>query len=983
MAVIQLGYEIEGTGKVFNTKAVESVDCNYINWTSNTADSTFINSRQLKYVTNLNPNITTMFKTFEGCSNFTSLDAFPPNVVNMESAFQNCTSLTLLPDIPNTVTRMVNTFRNCTNMTSIPTIPESVTNLMYAFSDCTSLKYAINIGTSAVSMSGAFRNCTNLMRVGTLPSTLQYMTGTFYNCPNLTSSPALPNTVLNLGSTYQHCTALVAAPVIPNNVRNMQSTFADCTKLINAPTLPNSITELDSTFSGCSNLTNAGTIPSSITNLHNTYTACTSLVNMPGIPPSVTTMESTFEGCINLANIQSIPPSVTSMYRTFKGCTSFVNDIIIASKEITNAVECFADTTAMKNVFISFNYADSTERTKTYNAFIAAGYQEDGSVNGVRLRNVDVANVTIRQVPTDAIVTLNATGYTQGLNTITVKKGTPVSYKVERYGYEPVPSSGMITVTPTTDQVIDVALTKTNFTITIETDQPDVTIEFTVGSTTTTASSISVPYETVVNWKASKSGYFTQTGSIEADQDQTLILTMIKTHYTVTINPVPSDATVTLTCGSTTTTNHSIVAPYMGSVHWKVEKEGYNTREGDITDIQHDTIEEIILVDPSAEIYINSNTPITSTWTVPKDGIYEIIAVGAGGGGSTSSVNIKHRKYTGLLSHLRAKYTYEQAVMSASGGSGAMSRTYYRFKRGQVFEYRIGAGGAKAHTTADNAGVLRAGDGQSTYLADLVVAGGGTGGLTKASDSSAIREAGTGGTPAQTGYMSLKQAVNGKIGSTKTNSETAVGGASVYSNYGAGGDAQGTVEGSTSVKNGGNGYLKITLIANDPLYERNTSGQEPVTINYPGVYDITIVGAGGGGQYSWATAIAFRANGGSGGLITGQTRLTAGTYTAKVGAGGAGHGGFNWHTGDDGGKSSFGENIAYGGKGAARTEGGAGGSTEIKNTGLTGSPGVKGDTTNRYGNYGGGGAGIYGLGDYNSHAYPGNSGYIKISWVGE
>ena len=32
MAEIRLGYEIEGIGKIFNTKAVESVDCNYIKW---------------------------------------------------------------------------------------------------------------------------------------------------------------------------------------------------------------------------------------------------------------------------------------------------------------------------------------------------------------------------------------------------------------------------------------------------------------------------------------------------------------------------------------------------------------------------------------------------------------------------------------------------------------------------------------------------------------------------------------------------------------------------------------------------------------------------------------------------------------------------------------------------------------------------------------------------------------------------------------
>lgn len=56
----------------------------------------------------------------------------------------------------------------------------------------------------------------------------------------------------------------------------------------------------------------------------------------------------------------------------------------------------------------------------------------------VWLKYVDALSYTftINPVPSDSIVTLIASGYTQSGNTITVKQGTEVSWKVEKEGYQ-------------------------------------------------------------------------------------------------------------------------------------------------------------------------------------------------------------------------------------------------------------------------------------------------------------------------------------------------------------------------------------------------------------------------------------------------------------------------------------------------------------------------------------------------------------------
>ena len=213
------------------------------------------------------------------------------------------------------------------------------------------------------------------------------MFNAFYNCNNLTSITNINQNVTNMSRTFQSCSNLVNVPVIPNSVTDMSSTFEECASLVNAPVIPNSVTDMYYTFFYCISLVNAPVIPNSVTDMYYTFCYCIRLVNAPVIPNSVTDMYGTFHSCSNLVNVPVIPNSVTHMVSTFNGCSNLTGNIFIQSENITNASGCFTGQ-PQKNVYIPFTYENGVN-TKTYNAFIDAGYKTDGSVNGVYLKDAN------------------------------------------------------------------------------------------------------------------------------------------------------------------------------------------------------------------------------------------------------------------------------------------------------------------------------------------------------------------------------------------------------------------------------------------------------------------------------------------------------------------------------------------------------------------------------------------------------------------
>lgn len=167
---------------------------------------------------------------------------------------------------------------------------------------------------------------------------------------------------------------------IPWKDNSMFQAFFGCSNLTQVSNINNNVTNLDGAFAN-TNISTAPNIPDGVTNMDYTFGRCTSLTNISALPSSVVNMDSTFIGCSSLVNAPVIPSGVTNMYYTFNDCRKLTGNIIINSSVVTNAKSCFGNTTLAKYVYIPYN-------STTYNTFIAEGYDEVGTKEGVYLRDL-------------------------------------------------------------------------------------------------------------------------------------------------------------------------------------------------------------------------------------------------------------------------------------------------------------------------------------------------------------------------------------------------------------------------------------------------------------------------------------------------------------------------------------------------------------------------------------------------------------------
>jgi len=635
MARIINAWNISSYHNIFeDARTVVNVNCNNIAWIDNSAVNAFANCRNLASVTGLNNQIN-----------------------NVDFCFYNCRNLINVNSLPNSVNHLDQTFAYCTKIQTVPEIPVKVTNLYYTFDSCENLSTTPVLPPNLIKMDSTFINCTSLTTPPEIPHSVNYMYQAFCNSGLITGANITNNNV-NLTKTYYNSRQLQDGGTLPK-VSTLPQTYDFCTNLTNAPVIPNSVTALPHTFQSCYALENAPTIPASVTNMTSTFAECTSIVNMPAIPNSVIDMQSTFSQCSKLSNLIAIPLSVRNMYRTFNACTNLPQSIMILSKDITNAVECFAGTdNKQKNVFLPFQYLNNTY-TPTYNAFVAAGYSTvDYSRDNTRIHDMDIANVSIYPIPSDANIVFNATGYTQSGHMITVRKkseefpsGVLVNWNVNHWGYEPQEGS----LIPERDTRIDIILQRVPFTLTVNVTPADAILTLTADGYEQVDNHISVLYETTIHYKIEKEGYFTQEGDIVLYDDMTLDADLIRTHYNVTITPLTSGSTVVITCEGAQQQGNSIIAPYLGTVTWSVSKSGYYTASGTLTEIMNDEEIRIALVSTS-NVIKSSKTPGTySSINLPNDGFYEITLIGGGGGtastgkggGSNSGSNDVHAAVEG------------------------------------------------------------------------------------------------------------------------------------------------------------------------------------------------------------------------------------------------------------------------------------------------------------------------------------------------
>ena len=208
------------------------------------------------------------------------------------------------------------------------------------------------------------------------------------------------------------------------------------------------------------------------------------------------------------------------------------------------------------------------------------------------------ATLTISSTPSDAVITINGTVQ----NSITVTKGTSVTWSVTKTGY--TTQSGTETISTNTTKVITLVITTHTFSITSTPSDATITINGTVQS------SVTIDYGSSVTWSVVKTGYITQSNTQTITSDTSLSINLISEEapkYTLIVSPTPTDATVTLNG----TVQSSINIAEGSIVNWSVSKTGYVTQSGTET-VTADKTLTITLVEQTYTFTITA-TPSSAT----------------------------------------------------------------------------------------------------------------------------------------------------------------------------------------------------------------------------------------------------------------------------------------------------------------------------------------------------------------------------------
>jgi len=468
----------------------------------------------------------------------------------------------------------------------------------------------------------AFCHCKNLERINAdlfknCPDiTEKAFRSCFGDCPKLTSIPA---------TLFRYNTAV--------SFEAFRGTFGFCTGLTSIPAtlfrynLSAGDAAFRETFAGCTNLT---TIPE---------TLFAYAINV-----GEDAFYQTFRDCTNLTTIPTNLLALTNgtgFQGMFKDCTRLtVNPYIFGDYNSNPSLK-----TTKFNKNKTYNFTEMFNRTSfigtpgtegTAGDFWTWTYQNppignqcyggDGNINLTNYEDIPPVwggpawyRVTINATPSNASISLTATGYTQVDNYIEVRTGTLVTWTVSSPHY--IEQSNSLTVTE--DTTLNITLDPILYTFTINPTPSDATVKFTVGSTETIANSISVPINTEVEWEVSKNHYITRNGTKTVTEDSSLTVPLTPETYTITINATPADSIVKINGEVRTTAQFT----YNTLVNYEVHRAGYN-KVVDQFFIDQDTTLNITLVETTytvtiiptpSDAVVTINGQVRTTATLPSE----------------------------------------------------------------------------------------------------------------------------------------------------------------------------------------------------------------------------------------------------------------------------------------------------------------------------------------------------------------------------
>lgn len=256
---------------------------------------------------------------------------------------------------------------------------------------------------------------------------------------------------------------------------------------------------------------------------------------------------------------------------------------------------------------------------KGYNT-VTAQNVEITSADPINITLKKPCTITINPTPSDAIVRINGAIR----NKITLEEGDKLSYSVEKSGYE-TQSENNIDIT--NDKTYNITLRKI-WVVTINPTPSDAIVKIN-GNTT---KQLTVYDGDTVEYSVEKTGYVTQSGTKTINETTTISITLKISTHVVTVNPTPSDATVTIKKSDGTqlasgTGTQNVVVDHGTSITWSVSKTHYVTQTGNINNITSNQNKNV-----SLSVVRVAFNPVTLKFTSNSNSTYK----GLLNGGSTT-----------------------------------------------------------------------------------------------------------------------------------------------------------------------------------------------------------------------------------------------------------------------------------------------------------------------------------------------------------
>ena len=212
----------------------------------------------------------------------------------------------------------------------------------------------------------------------------------------------------------------------------------------------------------------------------------------------------------------------------------------------------------------------------------------------ISINMVEYFTFTIIPSPSDATVILDAIGYNQIGNSITIPDGTQVSWSVIKTGYKTKSGKEPVGL----NKRLPVSLEDNICTFTVNPTPTDckVVLQGATQIGEQIDNSIIMEKGGAIHYKVSKDGYGSIENTITSVSRDTTIDVKCKKYVTLTINSIPNDSSVYLISGNHKQNGNSITVLEGEVIYYTVERFGYISKTGSIA-IVKDTEINVSLID--------------------------------------------------------------------------------------------------------------------------------------------------------------------------------------------------------------------------------------------------------------------------------------------------------------------------------------------------------------------------------------------------